>query len=345
MFQPYLAEYRYYALFLEDGSMKDVVDAKGLYRSLGGFDEAQYRGHGGWEWSDDLSEAREHDSRYAYREVTPAETDRLRRRIDAERPAPASPPQEKPGALELLEARRRAEPVDGHYYFAEFDSLADVVDLTRAHALVRCSATGRGAWEAYVREGVWTRGRGPLPDTALPVGRENAEQVIRAREATATRYFEVRPSGADSNVLVCHTASGDQISDDLGWRSADVLRNVEPGWWVREYSERGFAGARRFATTRARADRFRDRPDDYFAVFPDEDDVYDFSKVLFVVRRFFNPYYGRHEGSTYERWTSDGWRPTEPPVLHGLLPISDEEFGLLTAPRPRPARGAGDLRR
>jgi len=39
------------------------------------------------------------------------------------------------GVVALLAARRRAEQVEGHYYFAEFERLDDVADLDRPHAL------------------------------------------------------------------------------------------------------------------------------------------------------------------------------------------------------------------
>ena len=337
MVQPFLAGYSYFARFHEDSSMGNVAAANGLYRSLGSYHEAKYRGHGVWSWSGDLSEAREHDSRYGYREVTPDEVELLRQRIDAERTAPPSPPQEDVGALALLEARRRAEPVDGHHYFAEFDLLADVVDLARAHALVRCPAEGDGPWEAYVHKGVWTRAEEPQRNTALPIGRAAADRVARAREAATTRYFRIWTGPSNSYDLVRHTGTADEVVDDLGWRSADVFRLLDPAWRVKEYSESGFAGRRYFSTTAARSDRFGDRENDYFAVFRHRDDVYDFDKVLFVMRRFYNPYYDRYEGSAYERWTPDGWKPTESPIslgFHGLLPISDEEFDRLTAPRP-----------
>ncbi|MDX3662294.1 hypothetical protein PV646_33750 [Streptomyces sp. ID05-26A] len=336
MFQPYLAGYRYYVLFLEDSSMADIGEAKGLHRSLGSSHEEKYEGHGVWTYSHDLADARDYDPRYGFRESLPGEVELLTRRIDAERPEPSSPYGEEPGVLTLLEARRRAEPVDGHYYFAEFDRLADVEDLARAHALVRCPAEGRGSWETYVHKGVWTRGYVPSVSRTLPIGPEDADRVMRAKEAAATRYFEIWDRSPDSHELVRHTATADEISDDLVWRTADVLGHLEPSWRVQEYSKTGFVHHRAFTTKVARSRRLGEkyglRANDYFAVFEDWNDVYDFAEVLFVVRRHYNPYYGRHEWSTYERWTPDGWQPVELPGGQGLLPISEEEFAQLTAP-------------
>ncbi|MDX8054951.1 hypothetical protein SK571_36740 [Lentzea sp. BCCO 10_0798] len=62
MFQPYLAEYRYYALFEDGHGMSDVANAEGLYRSIGVHDEQKYDGHGVWTRSDGLSRAGDRDS-------------------------------------------------------------------------------------------------------------------------------------------------------------------------------------------------------------------------------------------------------------------------------------------
>ncbi len=48
MFQPYLAEYRYYALFRDGRGMSDIRNAENLYRSVAGYDEERYEGHGRW---------------------------------------------------------------------------------------------------------------------------------------------------------------------------------------------------------------------------------------------------------------------------------------------------------
>ncbi|MGI5501471.1 hypothetical protein [Lentzea sp. CA-135723] len=336
MFEPYLAGYRYFVLFREDSSMENVDEAKGLHRSLGASHEEKYEGHGVWRRTYDLADARDHDARYDYRESLPGEVELLMRRTDAEQPEPASPHVEEPGVRALLEARRRAQPQNGHHYFAEFSDLAHVEDLARAHALVRCPADGRGQWEAYVHKGVWTRGKAPSQSRSLPIGGEDVSRLVRAREAAHTRYFEIWDRRPDSHELVRHTASSDEVSDDLTWRTADVLGHLRPSWQVQEHSENGFVFVRALTTSMARGRAFADSTGHYFAVFPDQHDIYDLDKVLFVVRRHYNPYYGRYEGSTYDRWTPAGWQPTEPPISRGfgLLPISDQEFARLTAPRP-----------
>ncbi|MFD4676470.1 hypothetical protein ACFWNN_42585 [Lentzea sp. NPDC058450] len=337
MVQPFLTDYHYYALFDEFDSMKDIAHAKGLYRSIRPAHEEKYEGHGAWGWSHDLSDARDYDARHVYRAATPAEVEFLTQRTDAASPVPSTPHVDPPEVLVLLEARRRAEPRDGHYYFAEFERPSDFLDVDRAFALIRCSAES-GKWETYVRDGLWTGREKPYNGAVLPVDREDADRVIRSREAAGTRYFAVKSTGDEE--LVRHTVSGDDIRDDLGWRQADLMTHVDPSWTVQEHSAFSFAWARNFATTQARLKKFGDkygkRANDYWAVFPTRNDIYDFSKVLFVVRRDYNPYYGRYEESTYERWTPDGWQPTRPPISLGfaILPISEEEFDRLTEPRP-----------
>ncbi|MEU4745439.1 hypothetical protein AB0G02_33945, partial [Actinosynnema sp. NPDC023658] len=194
MFQLYLAEYRYYALFRDGRGIHDIRHAEGLYRSVADYDEERYEGHGRWQSSRNLSRARERDSDDEYREATPAEVEQFMRRTDAERPAAPLPSSSREkyegggfavfrhpadmvdlrsavavveelspdhrftvpltayerdrlaGVLALLAARRRAEPVDGHYYFGEFDNLDDLVDVNRAHGLIRCPANGHVNW-------------------------------------------------------------------------------------------------------------------------------------------------------------------------------------------------------
>lgn len=391
MFQPYLAEYRYYALFESQG-MSDISRAKGLHRSAGGSDEQRYEGHGRWKRSDGLSRAQDRDCYDDYREATPAEVEHLVLRTDAQQPEEPLPSSrdgfegggfavfrhqadmidlrsacavvdelspehrfalplapfergELAGVVALLAARRRAEPVDGHYYFAEFDRLDEVVDLDRAHALLRCPASGEGQWETYLQDGAWVLGKEPGDHVVLPVCREEAERIIRGRETAEARYFDVwhglaTEGGFYIRELVRRTGPGDETLDDLGFQPTDVLGRLEPGWWVEEFHERHFSMHRYVDTLMARSRRFRDQPHDYHAVFRGEHDVYDFGKVLFVVRRFVNHY----EGSAYERWTSDGWQPVENVLWARTLRISEEEFQQLTEPRPD-ERGSGDLRR
>jgi hypothetical protein len=391
MFEPYLAEYRYYALFKDGRGMSDVVNAEGLYRSLGVYDEERYGGHRRWVWSHTLSGARERDSDDEYREVTPAEVEHLMRRIDAQEPETPSlssregfegggfavfrqqadmadlrsayavvdelSPEhrfalslapfergELAGVIALLAARRRAEPVDGHYYFAKFDSLADVVDLDRAHALIRCPAAGRGKWETFLHEGTWVLGREPWHEHVLPVGREDVERISRGRETAEARYFDVWLGGTVENglyrhVLVRRTGSADETVDDLDWQHTDVLERLESGWWVLELGERGFSSSRYVAVMTGRSRALDDRSHDYQAFFDSCDDVYDFGKVRFLARRLPNPY-----ELEYELLTPDGWKFVSGSLGGKSLPISEEEFERLAAPRPD-ERGAGDLRR
>ncbi|MFJ8966636.1 hypothetical protein ACIRG5_45300 [Lentzea sp. NPDC102401] len=344
MFQPYLAEYRYYALFEDGHGMSDAGNAEGLYRSVGVHHEERYEGHGRWESSSGLSRSKDRDSYDDYREATPAEVELLTRRTDAQQPEKPSQASSKRGVVELLAARRQAEPVDGHYYFAEFESLGDVVDVARAHALIRCPASGDGEWETYLREGEWVLGREPHDRVVLPVGRADVERTIQRRETAGTRYFDVwhglaKKDGYYVYELVRRTATADDTPEDLGWRRTDVLERLEPGWWVVEFSERYFHMSRYIAVMTARSRRFRGRPHDYQAFFSTKDDVYDFGKVKFLARRLPNPY-----ELEYELWTPEGWKPLSGSLWGESLPISEEEFERLAAPRPD-ERGAGDVTR
>jgi hypothetical protein len=305
VFELYLADYRYFALFDDGRGMSDVGNAKGLYRSIGFHDEQKYVGHGGWTRSDGLSRTRDRDSDDAYREVSTAELERLRQLADDRGPAKHERrdgfegggfavfrheadmvdlrsayavvdellPEHRyalslapfegdrlAGIVALLAARRRAEPVEGRYYFAEFERLDDVADLDRAHALIRCPSSGDGKWETYLQEGAWVRGKEPRDRVVLPVGRDDLERTIRGRETAEVRYFDVWhglavKDGYYLHDLVRRTGSADETPDDLGWQHTDVLGRLEPGWWVAELGERGFRSARYVAaiTGRSRA--------------------------------------------------------------------------------------------
>ncbi len=97
-----------------------------------------------------------------------------------------------------------------------------------------------------------------------------------------------------------------------------------------EHGERGFRGSRYVAVMLGRSRSFDGQVHDYQAVFREKDDVYDLGNVLFLAKRLPNPY-----ELEYERWTPDGWRPTSEMLLgYTTLPISEEEFQRLAAPRP-----------
>ncbi|MFI7121772.1 hypothetical protein [Amycolatopsis sp. NPDC049868] len=236
------------------------------------------------------------------------------------------------GIIALLAARRRAEPVEGHYYFAEFEKLDDVADLGRAHGLIRYRSSDDGQWETYLREGAWVLGKEPRDRVVLPVGGDDLERTIRGRETAEVRYFDVwhgsPPRGGYLlHELVRRTGSADETPDGPGWRHTDVLGRLEPGWWVVELSERHFRIARDVAAITGRSHAFRGRPHDYQAVFRKGDDVHDLGNVLFLAKRMPNPY-----ELEYELWTPDGWRPTSNLLLeYTTFPISEEEFQRLAA--------------
>ncbi|SDM90588.1 hypothetical protein SAMN04488074_12910 [Lentzea albidocapillata subsp. violacea] len=382
MVQPYLAEYRYYALFEDGHGMSDVGNAQGLYRSLGVYDEQKYDGHGVWRDSDGLSRAGDRDSYDDYREVSVAESERLRQLADDRGPARAERrdgfqgggfavfrreadladlrsayavvdellpehrfslpllPSERAklaAIIVLLAARRQAEVVDGHHYFAVFDRLNDFVALDRAHSLIRCPANGDGQWETFLHENQWVRGEEPRREHVLPVSREEARRISRLRETAGIRYFDVQLDSRRQREIVRRTGTSDEAVADLGWRPTDVLGRLQPHWVVEELGERGFGSARYVCVLSARSERFRGRPHDYQAIFGG-DDVYDFGKVHYLARKL--PTYELE----YELWTPDGWEWTAGGPGGRSLPISEEEFQRLAAPRPD-ERGPGDVRR
>ncbi|MBB5856484.1 hypothetical protein ACFQ05_26730 [Amycolatopsis umgeniensis] len=149
------------------------------------------------------------------------------------------------GIVALLAARRRAEQVKGHYYFAEFESLDDVADLDRAHALIRSPSSGDSEWETYLQEGVWVRGKEPQRRIVLPVGRDDLERAIRGRETAEVRYFDVWFRSSPKGWYLLHdyvrrTGSVDETPDGPRWRHTDVLERLKPGLWVVELGERHF---------------------------------------------------------------------------------------------------------
>ncbi|MDX3662293.1 hypothetical protein PV646_33745 [Streptomyces sp. ID05-26A] len=237
MFQPYLADYRYYALFEAQSDMPDIGRAKGLFRSVSAGDEQRYEGHGVWSRSRDLATTEDWNSYEDYREASAAEVELLIRRADA-RQVPVGSRDEPAEVGVLLAARRRAEPVDGHYCFALFDDLGDVADLGRARSLIRCPAAGDGQWETFLGEGEWLPGVEPREAHVLPVGRDEIGRISRERQAAAPRYFEVTPG--TPRHLVRRTGSADEVAGHLGWRPTDVLERLRPDQRVEEVGEHWF---------------------------------------------------------------------------------------------------------
>ncbi|WET81622.1 hypothetical protein P3102_10595 [Amycolatopsis sp. QT-25] len=119
MFELYLTDYQYFALFEGGRGMADVGNAVGLYRSIGSHDEQRYVGHGVWTPSDGLSKTYERNSYDDYREVSAAELGRLRRLADDRGPV----------------KHERRDGFEGGG-FAVFRHEADMVDLRSAYAVV-----------------------------------------------------------------------------------------------------------------------------------------------------------------------------------------------------------------
>ncbi|GHH28885.1 hypothetical protein [Lentzea cavernae] len=69
--------------------------------------------------------------------------------------------------LRIRDARRGAEPIDGHHHFAVFVRLDQVVDLDAAHSLIRVDGSGR--WEVLQRDGRWLATAEPRELITLPL--------------------------------------------------------------------------------------------------------------------------------------------------------------------------------
>lgn len=92
--------------------------------------------------------------------------------------------------LHVREARRNAEPIDGHHYFAVFPRLKDVLDLGSASSVIRVAADGSGQWETYQREGEWLRTSKPSKLHTLPLAESDLKRVTLGN--VSPRYLETR---------------------------------------------------------------------------------------------------------------------------------------------------------
>ncbi|SFR05275.1 hypothetical protein SAMN04488564_102740 [Lentzea waywayandensis] len=79
--------------------------------------------------------------------------------------------------LHLRDARREAQPIDGHFYFAVFGLLHEVMDLDNAHSLLRVD--GSQQWEALQRDGQWLPTVKPRELHTLPLTKSGLDRVTR----------------------------------------------------------------------------------------------------------------------------------------------------------------------
>ncbi|MGW6443146.1 hypothetical protein [Lentzea sp. NPDC055074] len=82
-------------------------------------------------------------------------------------PLNASEHEDLTARLRVRDARRTAEPIDGHFYFAVYSGLREVVDLDRARSLIRVDDSGR--WEASLPGGQWEPTGKPRQLHTLPL--------------------------------------------------------------------------------------------------------------------------------------------------------------------------------
>lgn len=84
--------------------------------------------------------------------------------------------------LRVRHARRVAEPIDGHFHFAVFSGLRDVMDLEKAHSVLRADDSQR--WEMLQRDGQWLGTDKPRQLHLLPLtGSELGRVSRRLRQA------------------------------------------------------------------------------------------------------------------------------------------------------------------
>ena len=137
--------------------------------------------------------------------------------------------------LTVRSARRQAQPVDGHYYFAVLDSLRDAAEPDKAFSLIRCAADTSPRWELFLREGEWLPTAGPLTLVTLPIGPAEVQR-IKARLMTGTRYFQIVNGEPGFMVTIRHTATSEATRrhPDLPWQPCDLLGRwrIEPKWTI-----------------------------------------------------------------------------------------------------------------
>lgn len=384
MFEPYLAEYRYYALFEDGHGMSDVGNAQGLYRSLGVYDEQKYDGHGVWTRSDNLSKAGDRDSYDSYREVSAAELERLRQLADDRGPA--------------REQRRDGFEGGG---FAVFRHEADMVDLRSAYGVV---------------DELLPEHRFSLP--LLPSERAELAAIIvllaarrRAEPVDGHHYFGVF-DGLKDFVALDRAHALIRCSTDADGKWETFLREDEwvPGEepWHAHVLPVGREEARRISRLRVTAevryfnvqldspsqreivrhtgagdeavDDLGWRPTDVLGRVRPHWKVEETGERVSGIDRYVSALTGRsarfrgrpHDYQAffcekddvydfgnvlclarklpnpyeleYEQWTPDGWQWVGSALRGTPLPISEEEFQRLAEPRPD-ERGSGDLRR
>jgi hypothetical protein len=144
--------------------------------------------------------------------------------------------------LTMRAARRTAQPVDGHYYFAVLDSLRDAAEPDKAFSLIRCPADAAPRWELFLRPGEWLPTSGPSNSVTLPIGAEVLRGVA-ARLELETRYFQILNGEPGFMRFVRWTPASEETRERPGapWQPCDLLGRwrdepqwtiTQPGWLV-----------------------------------------------------------------------------------------------------------------
>ncbi|MEV6710771.1 hypothetical protein AB0M48_01910 [Lentzea sp. NPDC051208] len=135
--------------------------------------------------------------------------------------------------LRVRNARRAAQPIGGHFYFAVFRRLRGVTNLDDAYSLLRVPADGSERWEMFLREGQWLRTGKPRELITLPLTRSGLQRVTRKITSTEPRFVEIRDEQGRVALLRL-TGSVEEASQGSGWVPSDLLGRWqdEPGWVI-----------------------------------------------------------------------------------------------------------------
>ncbi|GAA3648501.1 hypothetical protein GCM10022267_38760 [Lentzea roselyniae] len=144
--------------------------------------------------------------------------------------------------IHLRNAKRRAEPVGDHLYFALFHNVEDAVDVRNAYSVIRSTVRSwPQKWETFLRPGEWLPTARPASErTLLPLGEADLTVVTDRLAAGHHRYLEVRCRGRGPVALLRLTGTTEESASDQGWEPSDVLTRLpgEQSWFVSELDEK-----------------------------------------------------------------------------------------------------------
>lgn len=231
--------------------------------------------------------------------------------------------------IRLRTAKRRAEQVGDHQYFAVFTTAEASADLGNARSVVRSTVDSwPRRWETFLRPGEWLPAARPSAEqTLLPLGEADLAAVTGRLAAGEHRYLQVRCRERGPVALLRLAGTTEVSARDLAWEPSDVLTRLpgEPSWFVAELDEESMTGYRFWSAHLDRAVGFRNDEHQYFAVFPVQRLAFELSRAQLVIRR---------SGDVEEKYAgpAHGWVRTDPDkqldrAFRGrYLPISRAEM-------------------